>query len=254
MVLAILQARMSSSRMPGKIMSPVLGEPMIWRQIERIRRARSLDKVVVATSSAASDDPLAAFLLGRGVSVYRGAHFDLLECFSACAAAWSPGHVVRLTAECPLTDPQLIDAAVRLAMETGADYTSNCVYPTYPQGLEVEVLTAEAVLAAAHGAQEAADRELVTPFVRRGPDRFPQAHLTRYLDLSALRWTVDRPEDFAFVRAVFQGLHPADPGFALGDVLELLDERPDLAMLASRARDAAEPAAIISAESERAAA
>ena len=86
MILAILQARMSSSRMPGAAMSPVLGEPMIWRQIERIRRARTLDKLVVATSAAPSDDALAGFLLGRGISVHRGAHFDLLECFSASAA------------------------------------------------------------------------------------------------------------------------------------------------------------------------
>lgn len=242
MILAILQARMSSSRMPGAVMSPVLGEPMIWRQIERIRRARTLDKLVVATSSAASDDALAGFLLGRGVSVYRGAHFDGLECFSTCASAWSPSHAVRLTADCPLTDPQIVDQAVRLALETGADYVSNCVNPTYPGGLEVEVMTAEAVLAAAAAAHDPADREQVTPYVRRDPDRFSQAHLTRYLDLSGLRWTVDRPEDFAFVRAVFQRFHATDPGFGLADILELLDERPDLAQLASREREAAEVA------------
>ena len=120
MVLAIVQARMSASRMPGMVMAPVLGEPMIWRQLERVRRARTLDKVVVATSSAASDDALVAFLLGRGVSVYRGAHFDALECFAACTAAWSPSHAVRLTADCPLADPQAIDAAVRLAQSSGA--------------------------------------------------------------------------------------------------------------------------------------
>jgi spore coat polysaccharide biosynthesis protein SpsF len=246
MILAILQARMSSSRMPGAAMSPVLGEPMIWRQIERIRRARTLDKLVVATSSASSDDALAGFLLGRGISVHRGAHFDLLECFSASAAAWSPTHAVRLTAECPLTDPQIVDQAVHLALETGADYVSNCVNPTYPVGLEVEVMTTEAVLAAAAAAHAPADREQVTPFIRRDPARFAQAHLTRYLDLSGLRWTVDRPEDFAFVRAVFQRFQ-GDIGFSLGDILELLDERPDLALLADRARpapEAAEPAPV----------
>jgi spore coat polysaccharide biosynthesis protein SpsF len=230
---------MSSSRMPGAVMSPVLGEPMIWRQIERIRRARTLDKLVVATSSAASDDALAGFLLGRGVSVYRGAHFDLLECFSTCASAWSPSHAVRLSADCPLTDPQIVDQAVRMAIETGADYVSNCVNPTYPAGLEVEVMTTEAVLSAAAAAQVPTDREQVTPFIRRDPDRFTQAHLTRYLDLSGLRWTVDRPEDFAFVRAVFQRFHATDPGFGLADILELLDERPDLAELASRERETA---------------
>jgi spore coat polysaccharide biosynthesis protein SpsF len=241
MALAILQARMSSTRMPGKVMAPVLGEPMIWRQLERIRRARSVSKVVVATSSGASDDSLAGFLLGRGVSVYRGDLADVLGRFSACTAAWSPTHVVRLKADCPLTDPQVIDAAVRLAVESGAAYASNRQRRSYPEGLEVEVMTAEAVLAAAEGARDPGDREHVTPFIRRHPGRFTQAHLTREPDLSGLRWTVDRPEDFAFVRAVFQRLHPVDPGFGVEEVLELLAERPDLAALANRAREAATP-------------
>lgn len=238
MILAILQARSSNARMPGAAMSPVMGEPMIWRQIERIRRARTLDKLVVATSSASSDDALAGFLLGRGVSVHRSAPSDALECFSTSAAAWSPSHAVRLTADCPLTDPQIIDQAVHMALETGADYVSNCVSPTYPAGLEVEVMTTEAVLAAAAAAHSASDREQVTPFIRRDPDRFSQAHLTRYLDLSGLRWTVDRPEDFAFVRAIFQRFQK-DTGFSLSDILELLDERPDLALLTDRHREAA---------------
>lgn len=241
MALAILQARMSSTRMPGKVMAPVLGEPMIWRQVERLRRARAISRVVVATSSAASDDPLAGFLLGRGVSVYRGELNDVLGRFSDCVAAWAPDHVVRLKADCPLTDPQAIDAAVKLATDSGAAYTSNCVRRTYPEGLDLEVMTAETVLAAAQDADDPADREHVTTFIRRDPARFPQAHLLHSPDLSNLRWTVDRPEDFAFVRAVFQRLHPTDPGFGLGEVLELLDDRPDLADLASRAREAATP-------------
>ena len=242
MILAVLQARMSSTRMPGKVMAPVLGEPMIWRQIERMRRARTLSKIVVATSTAASDDALAGFLLGRGCSVYRGDLSDVLARFGACAAAWNPDYVVRLTADCPLIDAAVIDAAVTLAVTAGADYASNCGRRSYPDGLDVEVIAVDALAAGDREATEAYDREHVTPFIRSRPARFRQADLVQSRDLSELRWTVDRPEDFAFVRAVFQKLYPVDPGFGIDEVLELLAERPDLAALAARAREAAAPA------------
>src|SRR3954471_20083116 len=125
MILAVLQARTASTRMPGKVMAPICGEPMIWRQLERIRTARSISKVVVATTVDPSDDGLAAFLLGRGVSVHRGEFKNVLGRFSACAEAWDAAHVVRLSADCPLIDPQLIDAAAGLALKTGADYVGN---------------------------------------------------------------------------------------------------------------------------------
>ncbi|HTK36156.1 MAG TPA: glycosyltransferase family protein [Caulobacteraceae bacterium] len=243
MILAVLQARMSSTRMPGKVMAPVLGEPMIWRQIERMRRARTLSKIVVATSTAASDDALAGFLLGRGCSVYRGDLNDVLARFAACAAAWNPDHVVRLTADCPLIDPQVIDAATALAVSQAADYASNCEQRSYPDGLDVEVISVGALAAAAREATGAFDREHVTPFIRSRPERFRQAHLIQARNLGALRWTVDRPEDFAFVRAVFGKLYPVDPGFGMEEVLELLAERPDLAALAARAQEAAGPVA-----------
>ena len=234
MILGILQARTSSTRMPGKVMAPILQEPMIWRQIERIRRARTLDKLVVATSDAASDDGLAGFLVGRGVSVYRGDLHDVLARFAACAEAWSPGHVVRLTADCPLIDPAVIDATVGLALKTRAAYASNCEPRTYPDGLDVEVMTADALAVAAREAYDPADREHVTPFIRRNHERFACAGLVQARDLGALRWTVDRPEDFAFVRAVFEALHTDDPDFGMDEVLDLIAARPDIAALNER--------------------
>jgi spore coat polysaccharide biosynthesis protein SpsF len=241
MILAILQARMSSTRMPGKVMAPVLGEPMIWRQIERLRRTRTLSKIVVATSTATSDDALAGFLLGRGCTVYRGELHDVLARYAACAAAWNPDHVVRLTADCPLADHRVIDQAVGLALSTGATYTSNGERRTYPKGLDVEVVAADALRAAAREATDPYDREHVTPFIRKRPERFRQAQLVQEPDLSALRWTVDRPEDFAFVRAVYQKLYPDNPDFGQEEILELLGERDDLAALAARAIEAAAP-------------
>jgi spore coat polysaccharide biosynthesis protein SpsF len=239
MTLAILQARTASTRMPGKVMAPVLGEPMIWRQLERIRRARSVSKVVVATSTASSDDALAAFLLGRGCTVYRGEHDDVLDRFAACAAAFAAERVVRVKADCPLVDPQLIDAAIALSARSGAAYTSNCEIRSYPHGLEVEVIAAEALAIVAREAMASEDRAHVTTYLRRFPLRFEQAHLVAPVDRSALRWTVDRPEDFAFVREVYQRLYPENPDFGLQEIVELLEAYPALADLASRAIDAA---------------
>lgn len=239
MPLAILQARTAATRMPGKVMAPILGEPMIWRQIERVRRARTLSKVVVATSTSTADDALTGFLLGRGCTVFRGEMNDLLGRMAACAAACHADHVVRLCADSPLLDPQVIDAAVSLALASGAAYTSNCERRSFPRGLEVEVITAEALAAAAREATDPAEREQVTAYLRARPQRFPQAHLTQAEDSSALRWTVERSEDFAFVRAVYERLYRSEPAFCMEDVLELLATDPEIAALAARAEQAA---------------
>lgn len=238
-VLAILQARMSSSRMPGKVMAQILGQPMIARQIERLSRCHTLDRIVVATSVDASDDPLVAFLVSQDVAVHRGSLSDVLGRFAGCASAHPSSHIVRLTADCPLTDPQVIDAAVRLALSTGAAYCSNAGRRTFPDGLDVEVLTANALHIASALAADPQEREHVTPFVRERPDQFRAVDLVQTRDLSHLRWTVDRREDFLFVRTVFAHLYPDKPDFGTDDILHLLDAEPRIAHLAEGALRAA---------------
>lgn len=228
-VMAILQARVSSTRLPGKVMLPILGEPMLARQIERVRRASSLDLLVVATSAEAADDPIETLCAGVGVACFRGSLDDVLDRFHAAALAFGPPeHVVRLTGDCPLADPALIDEAVTLHLESGADYTSDTVEPTYPDGLDVEVLRFAALETAWREAELPSEREHVTAYVNSRPERFRIASLTREPDLSALRWTVDEPEDLAFVTAVYERLYPADPAFGTADVLALLEREPAL--------------------------
>jgi len=226
MILAVLQARLSSTRLPGKVMRPLLGRPMIERQIERLRRAARIDRLVVATSVEASDDPLAAWCAASGVDVFRGPLDDVLARFAAAAEAFGPADpVVRLTADCPLADPGVIDACIDLHLRAGGDYTSNALTRTYPVGLDVEVVTAQALATAAREATDPYEREHVMPFLYRRPQRFRIVQLTQAENLGALRWTVDTPEDFAFVEGVYAALYPARPDFDTADVLALAGAR-----------------------------
>jgi spore coat polysaccharide biosynthesis protein SpsF len=233
MVLAILQARMSSTRLPGKVLAPLAGAPMILRQIERLRRARELQRIVVATSIRADDDPLVEVLAAAGVPVHRGDLDDVLGRFVGALDAFGPARtVVRLTADCPLADPGVIDATIARFEDSGADYASNVAEPrTFPKGLDVEVMTAAALRRAAAETSDPHDREHVTPYLYRNPDHFRLASYAQAADEGAVRWTVDRPDDLEFVRAVYDALYADDPDFTSDAVRALVRGRPDLAML-----------------------
>lgn len=218
-VLAVLQARMSSTRLPGKVLQPIEGQPMLARQIERIRRSAMIDELVVATSTDESDDPLAALCEGIGVPVARGSLHDVLDRFHAALEAFPAEHVVRLTADCPLTSPRVIDEVIRLHLTEGADYTSNCHPPTFPDGLDVEVLTEAALRWAHDSAGSVPEREHVTLAIYNRPESFRLANLEMSPDLSALRWTVDLPADLEFARSVYAALVEQDPSFELEDIL-----------------------------------
>jgi len=222
MATAILQARMSSSRLPGKVMKTLVGKPMIERQIERLRRCATLTRLIVATSEDASDDALAAFLGEIGLATFRGPLADVLGRYvGAIETLGVTGTVVRLTADCPLADPSVIDDCVRLHAESGAEYASNSLRRTYPRGLDVEVFGADQLLTAGREAVDPYDREHVTPFLYRNPDRFSCVQLVQARDESGLRWTVDTPEDFAFVERVYAALYPTKPDFTSEDVRAL---------------------------------
>lgn len=233
MIVAVLQARASSSRLPGKVLKPILGKPMLQHQIERILRARMPERLVLATSENPEDDAVARIGEDSGIAVYRGSLTDVLDRFYQAARPFAPTHVVRLTGDCPLADPSVIDAVTRLAVEGGYDYASNTIPPTFPDGLDVEVATFAALERAWREADTKSDREHVLPFLHRQPARFRLGNHENAQDLSALRWTVDEPADFAFVEAVYQALYPRNPAFTTEDILKLVSERPELAALNS---------------------
>jgi spore coat polysaccharide biosynthesis protein SpsF len=238
LILAILQARMSSTRLPGKVLRPLAGAPMILRQLERIGRAGRIDGLVVATSGDRSDDVLAEILTHNGVDVFRGPLDDVLGRFAGALAGHpNASHVVRLTADCPLADPVLIDAVIARCVETGADYASNTpARRTYPKGLDCEAMTADALRTAAAEAIDPDEREHVTMFIYRHPERFRIAEVSQADDEGEVRWTVDRPDDYAFASAVYDGLHADNPPFTSDDVRAFVAGRPDLRMLGGERR------------------
>lgn len=222
MILAVLQARMSSSRLPGKVMAPVLGQPMIARQVERLRRSRRVDHLVVATSEEASDDVLATYAASLDLDVVRGPLGDVLARFLKALDAFPEAStLVRLTADCPLADWRVLDETIEAHLSSGADYTQNTAVRTYPHGLDVEAMKVAALRRAGAEATSAHDREHVTPYLYATPGRFAQADIRRSPSLGHLRWTVDLPEDLEFVRHVYETLYPGDPDFGTQAIADL---------------------------------
>ncbi len=203
---------------------------MIWRQIERLRRCRGLSRIIVATSTETSDDALAGYLVSRGVSVFRGSPTDLLDRFARCAAALgSATHIVCVKGDCPL-----IDEAVRLAQVSGATYVSNRNPQRHPRGLEVEVITTSALIKAAALPRDVTAPLSPTAYICTHPKQFPAFRMASpSRDLSGWDWRIKTPVDLAFIKGVYDALHDADPDFGMGEVLDLMARRNDLARVAA---------------------
>lgn len=229
--LAVLQARMSSTRLPGKVLLRTCGKPLLQHQIERVRRAQRIDALVVATSTDASDDALQVLCETLGVRCHRGSLDDVLDRFIVAAQPFAPAYVVRLTGDCPLADPQVVDRVIEAAQAPGVDYASNALHPTFPDGLDVECMRFEVLQVAAEQARKPSEREHVTPFIHTQPQRFGLREVKNDVDLSHLRWTVDEPADFVFVSQVFEHLYPSNPAFGMADVLAFEREHPQIARI-----------------------
>lgn len=230
---AIIQARMTSTRLPGKVMLPLAGKPMLQRLVERLARAETLDQIAVATTTNATDDVIADWCSAQDVACHRGPEHDVLARFAGAAQRHEADVVVRVTSDCPLLGPELVDQMVRSFQSPSdrCDYLSNMLEPTYPYGMAVEVFTASALYQAEAEALDPAEREHVTPFLYWRPERYRLRSVRHEGDLTHHRWTVDTPEDYELVRRIFEALYPTNPGFRLDDVLALLRAHPDWSAL-----------------------
>lgn len=223
----IVQARMSSTRLPGKILMQVLGKPLLAYLVERLRRVRLADQIVIATTTNDSDLPVVALCEQLQLDCVRGPEHDVLARYDLAARAHGADLVVRVTSDCPLLDPAVVDDAIALYREGGVDYVSNALRPGYPLGMAVEVLPADLLARAAAEASAPEEREHVTPYIYLRPARFRIGHLAGETEYGRERWTVDTPEDFELVRRILEAIYPATPAFTLHDVLALLDRHPD---------------------------
>lgn len=230
-VVAIVQARMGSSRLPGKVLLDLAGRPMLARVVTRTARAVRVDEVVVATSVEPRDQPIAEACARFGWRCFRGSEQDVLDRYYQ-AAVWAGADVVvRITSDCPFIDPAIVDRALEIfGNGRGLDYVSNTLPPrTFPRGLDVEVLSRDALAVAWREDTNPAWREHVTPFIYRHPNRFTLQALRHVEDLSRLRWTVDTVEDLALVRHLYD--HFGSDTFDWTDVLAVVRAHPEWSAL-----------------------
>jgi spore coat polysaccharide biosynthesis protein SpsF len=230
-VVCIIQARMASSRLPGKVLKDICGHPMLYWVLNRAGRSGKIDELVIATTLDDSDDPISQWCQRNNTQCYRGDTFDVLDRYYQTAKKHQADVVVRLTADCPLIDPQLIDDVLEAFFDNNVDFGANRLPTpfkrTYPIGLDIEVASFNALSDAWEKAKLPYEREHVMPYLYAVKDRFNILILEADQDHGSRRWTVDTPEDLEFVRALFN-----TPGYQLDfswkEVLEFLDEHPDL--------------------------
>jgi spore coat polysaccharide biosynthesis protein SpsF len=224
-----IEARMTSTRLPGKVLARAAGRPLLQHMIERLARCPALDAIVVATTTNPADDPIEALAGELGAGCFRGSEEDVLGRVLGAARADGADLIVETTGDCPLIDPAIVGEVIAAFREGEVDYCSNTLEPTYPRGMDVQVFPTGVLAEVDRLTDDPADREHVSLYIYEHPQRYRllgvRAEPPRDADL---RLTVDTPEDLALVRAVFDELYPVDPAFGLSDILDLLDARPEL--------------------------
>jgi spore coat polysaccharide biosynthesis protein SpsF len=233
MILAILQARVGSSRLHGKVLKEVLGKPLIQYEIERIKRSKKIDKLVLATSDREEDKQLTSVAGNSEIESFPGSENDVLDRYYQCARLYNPDAVVRLTGDMPIHDPDVIDKVITIYEQNQVDYVSNTYETSYPDGLDTEVMEMSALEMAYKEATLPSEREHVTPYIYNnansyGKRLFKMLVVKNGVDFSHLRWTIDEEADFLLIKEIIKELYPSNPCFTWMDVISLLAKRPEL--------------------------
>lgn len=226
-VVAIIQARMGSTRLPGKVLKPIFGRPMLDIQLERIRRCTTFKKIIIATTENTADSAIEELCKINGIPCFHGDESNVLKRFYEAAQFTHADVIIRLTADCPLIDPQIIDEVVSyyLSHYPQYDYVSNVGVRTFPRGMDVEVFSFKALKEAYNQVTTPYEKEHVTPYIiKNGKKR----NITRQSDESARRLTVDTPEDFEVIRLLYTALYPHNPAFTLDDILNYMDAHHEI--------------------------
>lgn len=224
-VMIIVQARMTSTRLPGKVLKKVLGKPLLEYQIERLKRVENASGIVIATTTNHTDDPVVELCQRLQIPFWRGPEEDVLARYYEAANAFGADVVVRVTADCPVIDPAIVGDAIAYYM-ANKQYYDYVRLENYPRGLDAEVFPASVLEECYHEATAQPDREHVTPFIYRQPERYHVKKMYCQHDYSHYRWTVDTPEDFELIRRIITELYPDKPEFGLDDVLMVIKRHP----------------------------
>lgn len=232
MIAAIVQARMGSTRLPGKVLMELAGKPVLWHIITRLQHASLLDLICVATTCEQEDDEIEAVCRSWGIPVCRGSRDDVLSRYYTCAKqigmqAGRANYIARITADCPLVDPAIVNHLAEKMAQGKYDYGSNVDPPSFPDGLDVEIFSFDALETAAREACLPSDREHVTPFIRKNK-AFLKYNYARTLDISGLRLTLDTADDFRMITLIYDALYRESEIIPVSDVLEFLHARPDI--------------------------
>ena len=237
MIYAIIQARMGSTRMPGKVMLDLCGSPVIEHVINRLKESTLIDKIIIATSTNSNNKPLIDFCIKNELLYFVGSENDVLDRYYQAAKdndIKEDDIVIRITSDCPLIDPFVVDKVIKEHISTNNDYTANVIECTYPDGLDCEVFNFSVLKDTWINANLSSQREHVTLYIRDNPNKFKLGNVKNDVDLSDLRWTLDEKEDFIFIKEVYKNLYRKDSFFAMDDIVDLLHKKPELLEINSK--------------------
>jgi len=231
MIVAIVQARMDSARLPGKVLKPVLGKPLLWHLVNRLRHSKLIDKIVIATTIEPEDAPILELASEMDIDTFRGGTEDVLDRYYQAARYYEADAIVRITADCPLIDPQVTDKVIRCYLDNRGrfDYVSNMHPPTFPDGLDTEVIPFDTLERGWKEAKKPYEREHVTPYIWDNPEKFRIGNVQNDEELHLKeRWTIDYEEDYLFIKQVYEHLYSNRRMFYIKDILGLLDREPEI--------------------------
>lgn len=228
MITAIVQARMGSTRLPGKVLIDIQGKPLLEHVMDRVGMTRLIDRIVIATTVNEKDKAVIEFAKNLSIPYYVGSEDDVLDRFYQAARKFGANIIVRITPDCPMIDPHVIDEVIERYLKGDYDYVANTLKRTYPDGLDVEVFSYKALEKAWKEARWFSEREHVTPYIWKNPDKFRLSTVESEVNLSHLRWTVDEESDLQFVREVYRHIYKEGDIFYMEDVLNLLAKHPEL--------------------------
>ena len=227
-ILVIIQARMDSTRLSGKVLMNIEGKPMLWHVINRLKFSKKLDDVILAIPDTKESDILEEFAKENKIKYFRGSKENVLSRYYKSAKEFKCGIIVRVTSDDPLVDPKILDTIIEKHLSRKADYTSNNLKRTFPLGLDIEVFNFHVLERAYKEAKEDYQREHVTPYIYEHPEIFKIAYVENEEDLSSFRWTVDEIKDLEFVREIYKRLYKKGEIFLMDDIITLLKQCPEL--------------------------